>query len=118
MPKSNIHILAKDELEYFNGKYEFSIKDDAIVVKIKDYDRATVHPLNQKFSLKTIIRKLTISVEALNLWSNNFYKKVKDYKTGQDLYSLIDIQNAINKLIVSYQDITFESVLDVLKHSN
>ena len=115
MPKSNIHILTEDERKYFNEKYTFVVKDHAVLVKVKDYDRTTAHPLTQKFTLKTILRKLTISVEALQLWSERFHKKYKSTTTNDDVYTLIDVQNAINMLIVSYQSISFENVYDILK---
>lgn len=118
MPKSNVHILSADDHKYFNDKYMFIINGDSVLVQIKDYNRTTAHPLDKSFALKTLVRKLTISKEALSIWSTNFYRNQK-YQTitKEDMYTLIDIQNAINMLIVAYQAITFENVLDVLRHS-
>lgn len=93
MPKHNIRILTKAERDYFNKKYIFEIIDNKILVKVKDYNRITAHEISKNFSLNTKLRKLTISKEAIKLWSEKFYGK----------YSLIDVQNAINQLLITYQ---------------
>lgn len=115
MPRRNIHCLAKDERQYFNEKYDFSIvknDDDTedVVVKIIDYNRMNRHSIDTKFSLLTCIRRLTITVEAMHMWRDHFYGKTKEF-------TLIDIQDAMNRLTVSYQELTYENVLDVLKSS-
>lgn len=114
MPRRNIHCLSNDERDYFNSRYSFDvIQNDngpTLVVKIVDYNRQTRRPLTKSFYIRTCIRKLTITVEAIEMWHSYFYGKQKEY-------SLIDIQDAMNKLTVSYQELTYENVLDVLKHS-
>ena len=116
MPICNVHLLSADEHKYFNEKYRFSIKDDSVLVQINGFNRTTAHPLTKSFSLKTPVRKLTISTQALKIWSENFYGNIRYQVNKVDKYTLIDVQNAINILIVSYQEINFENVLDVLKN--
>lgn len=91
--KNNARVLTEEELKFFNDKYSFEIRDDLVFVKTSNFNRLTVHKAVKGFSLSTSIRKLTISSDAINAWNEHFREK----------YSLIDVQNAINKLIVMYQ---------------
>lgn len=108
MPRRNIHLLTEDDRRYLNEKYIFGLHDNMLSVKTVNYNRITLHPLDKKIELSTIIRKLTINPDAIKFWYDNVANKRSDI-------TLIDIQNAINILTVSYQDITFENILDVLK---
>lgn len=106
MPKSNIRILTKDELEYFNSKYSIKVKDDYVIVECKNYKRTTLHPTNHSFSLLTKKRKMTISKEAIEMWQKYF--------RGTD-WTMIDIQNAMNLAIISYQNLSYSDILQQLK---
>lgn len=101
MPKSNIRLLTNDERHFFNNNYIFTLKDDVILVKVKDYDRTTSHPIDKGFSISTKMRKIKISVEAINMWKDNFVNSK---------HSLIDVQNAINALTLSYQSLSYDDV--------
>lgn len=103
----NLKILSDDELKYLTDRYIFgtAIVDNMkyIVVKCKDYNRMVLHEITHKFTINSPIKRLTISKEAIDLWLNHFNN-----------YSLIEVQNAINSLIVSYQDLTFDDILSQL----
>ena len=98
----NLRALTDEELEYMNDKYEFEVfNNQYIVVKTKGYNRTTLHPIDQQFALSSSIRKVTISVQAIKLWIDKYMGKC----------SLIDVQNAISTLIVTYQDVN-ETTID------
>ena len=112
MPKSNIKLLTKEDRQFFKEKYEFSIKDNLILVKVKDYDRITAHNINEDFSISSKVRKIKVSKEATALWIEKF----KDTN-----FNVIDIQNAMNALILSYQATDFDEVktqLDVIESND
>jgi len=109
MPKNNIRLLTKDERRYLNQKYSFDVENGNVLVKTINYGKVTKHPLDKPFVINTIVRKLTISVEALAIWSKDVYKKLDNQ------FTLIDVQNVVNMLTVSYQEITSQAVISVLK---
>lgn len=101
MTRSNIKLLTKDERKYFKDNYHFSIKDDFILVKFNDYGRVVAHPIYEDFNISSKVRKIKISKEAIALWMNNFQNTD---------FSVIDVQNAMNSLLISYQATDFEDV--------
>ena len=105
MPARNIKVMSQDELDYLNSIYTFDIEEDIIGVLCKG--RLTFHNKNGPFTILTAVRKITISIEAINYWIEQ-----KD-KTG---YSLFDIQNTMNLLKVIYQEVNFDSVMNYLKN--
>lgn len=107
MPRSNIKLLTKDERQYLNENYIFVVKDDLLLVKVKDFARTTSHDINHNFFIKSKVRKLTIITDAMKMWIKYFI----DSK-----WTLIDVQNAVNSLIISYQEINFENVECRLRH--
>ena len=106
-----IKLLTKDELDYFNSIYSFDLLENFIQVKVKDFNRITSHPINQNFSIRmTTSRRLTITTDSINMWIQHFKDKTK--------YTLIDVQNAINALRLSYQNLRYEDVISQLKVIN
>lgn len=105
MSKNNVKIITPDELAYLNSRYEFEIMGKNILVKIKNYNRVTAHPLNKSFSLNTKVRKVTITAEVIKVWHESF----------KDRYSLFDVQNAVNILIATYQLPSVEEILRQLR---
>lgn len=102
-----IRLLTKFELAYFNEMYSFEQSGDLILVKTRNINRTTVHPIDKGFSLRmSNSRRLNISSQAVKIWIDRF----KDSK-----YSIIDIQNAMNALIISYQNLRYEDVISQLK---
>ena len=100
MASNNRQTLTEKELNYLNEKYEFSIADDNVLVSVKNYDRTTAHKIDTGFSLNTDVKKIFISSDAIKFWQNSFSKD----------YTLLDVQNAINTLIVLYQNVSLEDV--------
>ena len=106
MPKSNIKLLTKDERKFFKDKYTFIYKDDFLVVKFKDYGRYVAHPINEDFSISSEVRKIKITKEAMKLWKEKFI--------NTDV-SVVDVQNAMNALTISYQATNYDDVKNQLK---
>lgn len=102
---NNIKLLSNDELIAFNEKYIFEVNNEFIFVKCNNFSRYTIHRLNESFHLIVNGRKITITPTAINLWNESFKEK----------YSLFDIQNAINKLIVLLQDVSLKNVQKILE---
>lgn len=107
----NIKVLSDSELAYLKEKYVFgkAIVEDKIyvVVKCKDYNRMVLHDSAKKFTINTPIKRITISKEAIYLWKTELFD-----------YSLIEIQNAINSLVVTYQDLTINDIKEQIKNNN
>ncbi len=100
---SNIRALTDEDIYYFNKKYKFELIENNkyILVYCSNYpNRKTIHSVDSGFSISTNRRKLKISKKAIDLW-------IEKYK---DKYTLAEVQNALSSLIVTYQNISDESV--------
>ena len=93
MPR-NVKIFSDEELKILNESYDFEIKSNLILVKSKGMKRVIAHDKKEKFSLSSKIATIAISPLAIQNWEYNF--------KGE--YTLLEVQNAINKLIVMYQE--------------
>lgn len=89
----NIKPMTLDELRYFIDRYEFSIINDFVLVLCKDGGKKTFHNINEGFRLTSPMRKVNIHKDAILLWKEKYYGK----------YSLVEVQNAMNTLLVTYQ---------------
>lgn len=96
----NIRALTDEELEFIKNKYNFELVGDFICVSTNGYDRKVLHSIDKPFSINSI-RKVTISKPAIDAWINKFRAMG---------YSLVEVQNAMSVLIVTWQDITDEEV--------
>lgn len=105
MPARNIKALTREELEFLNNMYFITIEGNDIVVSTKV--SKTLHNKNELFTLKTPIRKMSFTKEGIDMWSKYF----KD-----QYYTLIDVQNMVNVLKITYQDVTPENVLNKLEN--
>lgn len=103
----NLKALSVDELKYFLDRYDIKLLDDYILVTCKTLNRKTLHDLDKGFPLSTPIKKMNITKQAIELWKN-------DYK---DSYSLIEVQNAINTLIITYQNVNDFQIREQLKRT-
>lgn len=107
----NLRALTDEELEYVKQEYFFELLTDSngnmqLIVYTRSYpNRKTLHDVNNKFILSTPRRKVTISKEAIQLWINEYKDKG---------YSLIEVQNAISCLIVTYQNLNREDIQNQL----
>ena len=106
MSRNNVKLLTATQLDKLNDKYEFFVEDNDIVVKMRHYNRSTKHPLDKSFFINSKIRKISFSLDAINLWL-----KLKD----ETKYTLLDIQQAVNSAYVLYIEINEKNILDLLK---
>lgn len=100
----NVKPLEKEELDYIDKNYLLTLKDDYIIVQKVGYNRKVMHDVNELFDLNTSKRKIRITPVAIKYWIDNFQNK----------YSLVAVQNAINELIVCYQDVSLENIQEHL----
>lgn len=101
----NLKALTDEELDYIRKAYIFDVYDKYIVVSCSGYNRRTLHDIDKPFLLTTKARKITITVQAINMWLEKYKGK----------YSLVEVQNAINYLIVTYQPVNDEEIEKQLK---
>lgn len=103
MSKNNLKLLERNDLEIFVNKYEFTIHDKYVIVSVKTFNRPTLHDKNKSFAISCNNRKLIITPEAINLWENHFRDK-----------NLIEVQNALNTIILMYQSPNPQDVEKIL----
>lgn len=103
MPKNNIKLLDRFELEQFVEKYSFELSGSFVIVKVKDFNRPTLQSKFKIFSIYCKGRYLNITPEAIELWENNFQDK-----------NLIEVQQAINKLALMYQSPNQKDIAKIL----
>lgn len=103
----NVKALTNDELKFVLSKYEFELLGDCVVVKSNH--RKTLHAKDESFSLLLPLerRRLKITKKAIDLWSTSFINE----------YSLVEVQNAINVLLVTSQPVKETTVSQELKRS-
>ena len=103
----NIKALTNEELAFVVSKYHFSLFNDCIVVNSNN--RKTLHDKNESFSLLLPLerRRIKITTKAIDLWIRKYIEK----------YSLVEVQNAINTLIVTYQSPNEENIDGQLKRT-
>lgn len=103
----NIKALTYEELCYMKEEYSFSLFTDEfgnkyVCVNCKSYPkRNTLHPITESFHINTPVRKVVITRECMNFW-------IDIYK--EQGYSLIEVQDAINKLKLTYQNVGSEDI--------
>lgn len=104
MGKNNIRLLTKEELASFVDKYEFKVEGFFVWTTVKNFNRPTVHSINDSFSISCNDRKLTITPKAIELWMECFQDK-----------HLVEVQQAINTLILMYQSPQREDIDKILQ---
>ena len=103
----NLRALTDSELRYMLDKYSFDVFEDKYIV-VKCLSRKTLHEIGKQFALSTPIRKVAISPLAIKMWLEQFRSE----------YSLIEVQNAISVLIITYQSVSPETVLKQMKRKS
>lgn len=111
MSRNNVKLLTDQQRIDLKSEYYFEHEDGFILVKLYHYGRVTKHPDDKPFHINSPIRKVCFSMDAIDIWKELY----KDEKTRM---SLIDVQQAVNSLYVTYQPISLESVKQFLQHSN
>lgn len=106
MTRNNVRLLTPTEFMQLNSKYIFELDKDSIVVRTKNYNRLTKHPVNEPFHINAKgIRKVCFNMNAIDIWKNL-------YKDGKP--TLIEVQQAVNKLTITFQKTTEENVKKIL----
>lgn len=103
----NIKALTTDELHFVLSKYKFSLFENYILVESNG--RKTLHDKTKGFSLLLPLerRRIKITTKAIDFWVDKYLEK----------YSLIEVQNAINTLVVTYQNVTNENLKGQLERA-
>ena len=96
----NVKALSDEDLAYIVKNYTFELLKNYIVVSKNGYGMKTIHDINKSFFIKIPTRRVNITKHAIELWINKF----------MNTYSLIEVQAAINKLIVTYQDLNVSDI--------
>ena len=112
----NIYKFVEDKLDDTSKKELLDIIDSMsknegkfIVVTTNNYQlRKILHSSDESFIISSPKRKITFSVEAINYWINDF----------KEDYTLIDVQNAINILTVTYQTVNKEEIRKQLERKS
>ena len=111
MARNNVKLLTKNELDYFNRRYNIYLDGENIVVKINNYKRETIHPFGVPFFINARkIRKINFNEDAINIWA--------EFLSNGEKYTLVDVQQAVNSLHIAFQDINFYSVENLLLKDN
>lgn len=108
MARNNIHLLTITDLKRLSDRYLFSLdkEEKNILVKTKDSNRITSHDITKPFRINILgERVIVFSMDAIEIWKE-LYKEHK--------YSLLYVQNAVNKLLITFQKVNKENVLDIL----
>ena len=101
----NVKALTPEELAYVVTRYRFEKVGDYVAVKAGT--KTTLHDKSKGFSLLLPLerRRIKITSTAIELWEQKLPKK----------YSLIEVQNAMNVLLVALQKPTQEAIEEQLK---
>lgn len=107
MKRNNVRLLTDKELDILNYKYTFEIEDNNILVKLNHIDRITYHDIDKPFSINVKnLRKITFSLDAIEIWKSLYNDEPRP--------NLFEIQQAVNKLIITYQQVNIENVKALL----
>jgi len=105
--RRNIKLLDKDQLSYLKNKYIISIKAEKVCVELINRNQRTLHDMSEAFSVRSKNRRVTINPFAIEIWKENFYNE----------YTIFDVQNAINELIVEKQNLDIDTIQKRLRES-
>lgn len=105
--RGNTKALTDSELKFLVGRYIFELVENYVVVNCNN--KKTIHPRDEGFSLLLPLqrRRIKITKQAIDLWCENYIDK----------YSLLEVQNAINTLLVTFQSISEVNVKSQLERT-
>lgn len=107
MKRNNVRLLTDAEIENVKSRFAFYVNDDKIAVEAFKNNRITYHSINESFSLNIKnLRKITFTLDAINIWLTLLLQKERP--------NLLDVQQVVNKLIISYQKINIDNVKKIL----
>lgn len=97
-------IFTNEELKFWNERYNIWIENDMIFKQSTKNSQTTAHSLDKSFLLATPNKRVTMTVEDINWWKNQFY----------GAYTLVEVHYAISVLKNTYQKITVENIENLL----
>ncbi len=112
MKRNNVKLISTDDLTAMKEKYEFELDSSgkSILVRTNTTSRLTYHNSDEPFRINIVGKRVVVfSVDAINIWKE-LYPKYN--------YSLLEIQNVVNKLYITFQEITTENVLKLLSEED
>lgn len=105
MKRNNVRLMTDNELQLLKHRYSFSFDENYIYVDTTLRSRRTLHPVDSPFAINVKkVRKICFSLDAIQIWKSLYEEKV----------NLLDVQQAVNKLVITFQDITLENVKEIL----
>lgn len=108
MRRTHIVLMSNKEIKAFKDKYTIYLEDEKIYVKINRYEnRKTAHSIHKSFVVNVIgMRVVKFTKDTIDLWLDFINDGLK--------FDLIDVQEKVNEVYLSYQDINKENVLKAL----
>lgn len=105
----NLKMMDRQTVNKLNLKYIFAYDEqsDSVIVGNYENSRETYHSCKQNFSInsrKNPKRKFTISTISMDMWKQILNRNEKEY-------TLLDIQNVVNLLQITEQQVTVDNVL-------
>ena len=105
MARNNVKLLTEAQLNELNAWYIFKLSDDRknVIVTFSHYNRQTYHSVDSSFSINAkTVRRITFTKEAIGYWIELLDKRKK--------YTLLDVQDAINRMYVFYQKLNLKNL--------
>lgn len=110
MPAHNAKVMDAHMLAQLNEKFviTYDAAIDYAIVATTNFKKRTLHSCKHPFAIncKKPRRKFTLSVTAMDFW--------KELLNETKEYSLIDVQNAITILQVTYRDISLDNIKNTI----
>lgn len=114
MPNNNIKILSERVIFRLESLYYFVYVPDKKIIEthLPNSKKVTQHSSENSFLIisKTLQKKIIFSLEAIQFWIS--------FRTEENLskYSLFAVNNAVNKLKITYLELTKQNVINMLKN--
>lgn len=112
LPKriGNRKVRTAKQVDSFNGYYSVGrLNRERMGIRFSGARKiSSLHPIGKTFSLFNNHRKKRIQIDSETSirWRDKF----------KDNYTLFEVQNAVNKCILTYQEVNAENVEKMLKH--
>lgn len=109
MKRNNVRLMTENELILLKKRYKFTIENNKIVVRTSIRSRETLHDIDKPFAINVKkVRKICFSQDAIQIWKSLYEEEA----------NLLEVQQAVNKLVITFQDITLDNVKEILNGKN
>ena len=109
MTGNNVKLLTNEQLSTLKKEYSFTLENNKIFVKTTSLNRIVCHDATKSFHINTKLRKISFTLLAINIWKELYNEYV---------VNLIDVQQAVNTLQITFQTIDKDSVIKILAGQN